>query len=319
MKQILITDGMAAEGVTILKNGKEINVELRKSTDPSELLAMIDRYDCLVVRSATKVTKDVIEKANNLKLICRAGAGVDNVDVEAASAKKIAVMNTASANSLAAAEHAIALLFSMFRNIPQAQQSMREQRWDRALFSGFEVTGKTLGVLGLGNIGRIVADRALGLRMNVLGFDPFVKSEADLPKEFQGRVKVASDLDSVLRSSDVVTLHLPLNKDTRGLLNKDRLSVMKDGSFLINCARGGIADENAVCDLLDSGKLKSAAFDVFEKEPVSFPNRLASHPKAIVTPHLGASTAEAQQRVALVAAQQIVNYFTNGDRTGVLN
>ena len=319
MTKILITDGLAADGQTILKGEKSFDLEVRKETPAPELLSIIGNYDCLVVRSATKVTKEVIERGTRLKLICRAGAGVDNVDVEAASAKKIAVMNTASANSLAAAEQTIALLFAMLRQIPEAQQSMREGRWDRAKFSGFELTGKTLGVLGLGNIGKIVADRALGLKMKVVGFDPFVKQSTQLPPELRNSVQLESSADAVLAAADIVTLHLPLNKETKGLLGREKLAKLKDGAWLVNCARGGLVDEDVVCDLLDSGKLKGAAFDVFKEEPVKFPNRLAAHPKAIVTPHLGASTAEAQLRVGITAAQQMVAFFTKGDRTGVLN
>lgn len=319
MAKILITDGLAADGVSILKSEKSFELDVRKETPVAELMNIIENYDCLVVRSATKVTKEVIEKAKNLKLICRAGAGVDNVDVEAASARKIAVMNTASANSLAAAELTIGLMFAMLRQVPQAQQSMREQRWDRATFSGFEVTGKTLGVLGLGNIGKIVADRAVGLKMNVIGYDPHVTQSTQLPAELRNTVKIETSIDAVLKAADIITLHLPLNKETKGMMNRDRLSLMKDGAWLLNCARGGVVDEDALCDLLDAGKLRGAAFDVFKEEPVKFPNRLAAHPKAIVTPHLGASTTEAQLRVGLNAAQQIVGYFTKGDRTGVLN
>lgn len=319
MTKILITDGLAADGLNILKAEKSFELDVRKETSAAELMNIIDNYDCLVVRSATKVVKDVIAKGSKLKLICRAGAGVDNVDVEAATGKKIAVMNTASANSLAAAEHTIALMFALFRQIPAAQQSMRESRWDRAIFSGFELTGKTLGVLGLGNIGRIVADRAVGLKMNVVGFDPMIKQSTQLPLELRNTVRLESSVDAVLKAADVVTLHLPLTKETKGMLGRDRLNALKDGAWLINCARGGLVDEDVVCDLLDSGKLRGVAFDVFREEPVKFPNRLAAHPKAVVTPHLGASTAEAQQRVGLTAAQQIVGFFTKDDRTGVLN
>lgn len=319
MPKILVTDGLAPDGVNILKSEKSFEIDVRKATDPEELLKIIGDYDCLVVRSATKVTKEVIEKGSKLKLICRAGAGVDNVDVEAATLHKISVMNTASANSLAAAEHTIAMLFAMLRQIPQAQQTMRESRWDRATFSGFEVTGKTIGVLGLGNIGRIVADRCVGLKMNVIGFDPFVKQSTQLPPELRNSMTLETSADEVLKKADIVTLHLPLNKETKGMLTRAKLDQMKDGAWLVNCARGGLVDEDAICDLLDSGKLKGVAFDVFKEEPVKFPNKLAAHPKAIVTPHLGASTAEAQLRVGLTAASQMVAFFTRGDRTGVLN
>lgn len=319
MTKILITDGLATDGQTILKAESSFQLDVRKETPAAELLQIIDQYDCLVVRSATKVTKEVIEKAKNLKLICRAGAGVDNVDVPAASARKIAVMNTASANSLAAAEHTIALMFALFRQIPAAQQTMRESRWDRANFSGFELTGKTLGVLGLGNIGRLVTERALGLKMKVIGYDPIITQSSQLPIELRNSVKLESNLETVLKSADVVTLHLPLANDTKNILNRDRLGLLKSGAWLINCARGNLVDEDAVCDLLDTNHLRGVAFDVFKSEPVQFPNRLAAHPKAVVTPHLGASTAEAQLRVGLCAAEQIVGYFTRNEKTGVLN
>ena len=319
MTKILITDGLAADGQTILKGEKSFELDVRKETSAAELLEIIGNYDCLVVRSATKVTKEVIEKGTKLKLICRAGAGVDNVDVEAATARKIAVMNTASANSLAAAEHTIAMMFSMARPIPDAHQSMREGRWDRAKFSGFELTGKTLGVLGLGNIGKIVADRAVGLKMNVIGFDPFVKQSTQLPVELRNSVTLETSVENVLAKADIVTLHLPLNKETKGMLGREKLAKIKDGAYLVNCARGGLVDEDVICEMLDSGKLKGVAFDVYKEEPVKFPNKLAAHPKAVVTPHLGATTAEAQLRVGITASQQMVAFFTKGDRTGVLN
>lgn len=319
MTKILITDGLAQDGLAILKQEKSFELDVRKATDAAELLKIIDGYECLVVRSATKVTKEVIDKAAKLKLICRAGAGVDNVDVKAATAKGIAVMNTASANSLAAAEQTIALLFAMFRQVPAAHASMIASKWDRANFSGFEVTGKTMGILGLGNIGRLVAERAVGLKMNVLGFDPMITQSTQLPLELRNSVKLERTADDVLKAADVVTLHLPLTAETKGILTKEKLLNMKDGSWLINCARGGLVDEGAVCDLLDSGKLRGVAFDVFKEEPVKFPDRLVSHPKAIVAPHLGASTAEAQLRVGTTSAHQITGYFTKNDRTGVLN
>jgi D-3-phosphoglycerate dehydrogenase / 2-oxoglutarate reductase len=319
MIKILVTDGMASDGVGILKSEVGFDLNLRKETPVSELMEMVADVDCLVIRSATKVTKEVLDKAKNLKLICRAGAGVDNVDVPAATQRKVAVMNTASANSLAAAEHTIALIFAVFKNIGQAHQSMKNEKWDRATFTGSELTDKTLGVLGLGNIGRVVADRAVGLRMNVVGYDPLVTQSTQLPVELRNKIKLEASIDSVLSQADAVTLHLPLTAETKNILSKERMQKMKDGAYLINCARGGLVDESAVCDLLDSGKLKGVAFDVFSEEPVKFPNRLTAHPKAVVTPHLGASTVEAQLRVGLTAARQIVGFFKNGDKTGVLN
>jgi len=317
--KILITDGMASDGLSILKSEKSFDLDVRKATEAEELLNIISQYDCLVVRSATKVTKEVLEKGKQLKLICRAGAGVDNIDMSAAKALKIPVMSTASANSLAAAEHAIALMFAMFRQIPHAHKTLQDGKWDRASFMGTEVTGKTLGILGLGNIGKLVAERALGLKMNVVGFDPLVKSDSSLPIFLRGHVKVENSVDAVLRQADVLTIHLPITPETKNFLNRDRLGFLKEGAWIINCARGGLVDESVVCELLDSGKIRGVAFDVFEKEPVAHPHCLVTHPKAIVTPHLGASTHEAQNRVGITAAQQITDFFIRGEQTGVLN
>lgn len=319
--KILITDGMAAEGVSILKSVPDFEVDLRKTTPVEELAQIIGGYDCIIIRSATTLTKDLIEKASSMKLIVRAGAGVDNIDVPAATSRKIPVMNTASANSLAAAEQTIALIFSVLRRIPQAAESLKAGKWDRESFKGFEVTGKTIGIVGLGNIGRIVAEKAVGLGMKVVGYDPVVKSLSQAPAlaRYDESVKIVATLDELLPICDIVTLHVPKNKDTANLFNSDRLARMKKGAFLINCARGGVVDEKAVIAAVDSGQLNGAAFDVFEKEPPVFPNPLFTHPKIVSVPHLGASTHEAQERVALTAARQIAGFFSKGDRTGVIN
>lgn len=300
--RILITDGLSAEAIALLRNKPGFTVDARKETSPETLLELIPKAEVLIVRSATKVTAPVLARAESLKLICRAGAGLDNIDVKAAEERGIAVQNTASANSNAAAEHTIALLFAMFRQIPQAHLSIQNQKWERASFSGNEVSGKTLGILGLGNIGQLVAQKALGLGMNVIGYDP-----RGIPSGLP--ITHTTSIDAVLSSADVLTLHLPLLPETRGLLSQNRLLQLKKGAWLINCARGGLVDEVAVCDLLDSGHLSGAAFDVFDQEPLTFPNRLAAHPKVITTPHLGASTVEAQQKVGITAAQQIIDFF----------
>ena len=320
--KILITDGLAKEGVEILQANPNFEIDLRKATPADELAKIIGGYDCIVIRSATTLTKELVEKASAMKLIVRAGAGVDNIDVPTATSKKIPVMNTASANSLAAAEQTIALMFSMLRNIPQASASLREGKWDRESFKGYEATGKTLGVIGLGNIGRIVAEKAVGLGMKVVGYDPVIKSLAQVPgklAKMDDCFKVVSTVDEVVKTAHIITVHVPKNKDTANLINSDRIAQMKDKSFVINCSRGGIVDEKAVIAALDSGKLAGAAFDVFEKEPPAFPNALFTHPKVACAPHLGASTFEAQERVALTAAAQMVGFFTRGDRTGVIN
>jgi D-3-phosphoglycerate dehydrogenase len=320
--KILITDGMAKEGVDILKANSSFEVDLRKATPADELAKIIGGYDCIVIRSATTLTKDLIEKASSMKLIVRAGAGVDNIDVPTATARKIPVMNTASANSLAAAEQTIALMFAMLRQVPQAAQSLREGRWDRESFKGYEATGKTIAVLGLGNIGRIVAEKCIGLGMKVVGYDPMVKSMSQV----QGRLakmddafKLVQTADEAITGANIVTVHVPKTKDTANLINADRIAKLKDKGFVLNCSRGGIVDEAAVIAAIDSGKLAGAGFDVFVKEPPEFPNPLFTHPKIACAPHLGASTFEAQERVALTAANQIVGFFTRGDRAGVIN
>jgi D-3-phosphoglycerate dehydrogenase len=320
--KILITDGMAKEGVDVLKANPNFEVDLRKATPPAELAGIIGGYDCIVIRSATTLTKELIEKATAMKLIVRAGAGVDNIDVPTATARKLPVMNTASANSLAAAEQTIALMFSMLRMIPQAAQTLREGKWDRDSFKGYEATGKTLGVIGLGNIGRIVAEKAIGLGMKVVGYDPMIKSLSQVPgklAKMDDAFKLVGTVDEVIAAANLVTVHVPKNKDTANLINADRIAKMKDKSFVINCSRGGIVDEKAVLAALDGGKLAGAAFDVFEKEPPVFPNPLFTHPKVVCAPHLGASTYEAQDRVAQTAASQIVGFFGKGDRAGVIN
>lgn len=320
--KILITDGMAKDGVEILKAQPGFEVDLRKATPAEELAGIIGGCECIVIRSATTLTKDLIEKASAMKLIVRAGAGVDNIDVPTATSRKIPVMNTASANSLAAAEQTIALMLSMLRMIPQAAQTLREGKWDRESFKGYEATGKTLGVIGLGNIGRIVAEKAVGLGMKVVGYDPVIKSMAQVPgklAKMDDAFKLVGTVDEVVSASNIVTVHVPRNKDTTHLIGAERIAKMKDKGFVLNCSRGGIVDEKAVLAAIDSGKLAGAAFDVFEKEPPVFPNPLFTHPKVVCAPHLGASTHEAQERVALTAASQIVGFFTKGDRTGVIN
>jgi D-3-phosphoglycerate dehydrogenase len=320
--KILITDGMAKEGVDILKQHSEFEVDLRKSTPADELAGIIGNYDSIIIRSATTLTKDLIEKASIMKLIVRAGAGVDNIDVPTATAKKIPVMNTASANSLAAAEQTIALMFAMLRSVPQAAQSLRDGKWERDSFKGYEATGKTIAVIGLGNIGRIVAEKCIGLGMKVVGFDPMIKTMSQVPGKL---AKMSEDftlvntVEEAMSRANMVTVHVPKNKDTSNLINADRIAKLKKPAFVINCSRGGIVDEKAVIAALDSGQLAGAAFDVFEKEPPVFPTPLAQHAKIAVAPHLGASTFEAQERVALTAASQIVGFFKEGSRAGIIN
>ena len=319
--RVLITDGMAPAGVDILKENGNFDVDLRKSTPADELKQIIGDYQSIVIRSATTLTQELIEQAANMKLIVRAGAGVDNIDVPVATEKKIPVMNTASANSLAAAEQTIALMFSLFRLLPQSYASMKEGKWDRASFKGYEVTGKVMGVIGLGNIGRIVAEKAVGLGMQVVAYDPFIKDLNAVPSLARHAevCRIVDSIDQVFETADVVSPHVPKTKDTQHLINADRINKMKKGSWVLNCARGGIADEDAVLAALDSGQLTGAAFDVYEKEPPNFEHPIFKHPKVVFVPHLGASTVEAQQRVALTAAQQMVDFFTKNSKAGVIN
>ncbi len=332
--KIIITDGFAKDGLNILQSHPGFEVDMRKATPAEELAKIIDQYDCIVIRSATKLTKELIEKASNMKLIVRAGAGVDNIDVPVATEKKIPVMNTASANALAAAEQTIALMFSMMRYLPQAAQSLRENKWDREVYKGYEVTGKTLGVIGLGAIGRIVAEKAIGLGMTVVGYDPMAKSKSQVqgPIGQSAAFTLVGTVDEVLAQANIITVHVPKNKDTQNLINAERIAKMKDKSWVINCSRGGIVNEKDVMAALkhpnwnmgakitiDSGKLLGAAFDVYEKEPPEFPNPVFQHPKVVCAPHLGASTFEAQDRVSTTAANQIIGFFSKGDRTGVIN
>ncbi len=309
--RVLIADGMAENGLDILRSQSEFKIDLHKAITSSDLLRVIPDYQVLVVRSATQVTSEVIAMAKSLKLIVRAGAGIDNINVAKASEKKIAVMNTASANSLAAAEHTLALLFALWRNIPQANQSLKEGRWDREKYKGQEISGKTLGILGLGNIGSIVAKKARALDMKVLGYDP-------VAPHIEG-IERAGSMEAVLQHCDVLSLHLPKSKSGRYLIGPLEFQQMRKGSSLIQCARGGLVDEEALLAALESGHLAGAALDVFEEEPPVGIRSLLNHPRVVATPHLGASTLEAQERVASTAAEQILGFFKKNEKKGIIN
>jgi D-3-phosphoglycerate dehydrogenase len=280
---------------------------------PEELKAIIGQYDGLAIRSSTKVTKDILDAATNLKVIGRAGIGVDNVDIPAASAKGIVVMNTPFGNSITTAEHAIALMFALARQLPEADASTQAGKWEKNRFMGVEVTGKTLGLIGAGNIGSIVADRALGLRMKVVAYDPFLSPERAVD---MGVEKV--ELDQLLERADFITLHTPLTDQTRNILSKENLAKTKKGVRIINCARGGLVDEVALKEALDSGHVAGAAMDVFVTEPAK-EHPLFGTPNFVATPHLGASTNEAQVNVALQVAEQMADYLVNGGVTNALN
>ncbi len=306
--KVLITDGLAKDGLAVLESAKELEVDVRKGISKEELLDIIKDFDAVVVRSATTVTSEIIDAGVNLKVIGRAGIGVDNVDVEAATKKGIVVMNTPEANAITTAEHTITLMLSLARRIPQAHSSISSGLWERSKFKGVEIYGKTLGCIGLGNIGKLVAERAMGLKMRVIAYDPFLTKEA---AKSLG-VELAT-LDELLEKSDVITIHTPLTSDTKDLINKDTFEKMKDGVLLINCARGGIVNEADLAQALDQGKIGGAAMDVYVSEPPEKDNPLFNVETGVVyTPHLGASTEEAQLKVGISIAEQIVDFLVNG-------
>ena len=303
--KILVSDKLSEKGVEILRNGG-FDVDVKTGMKPEELMKIIGEYDGLVVRSATKATPEILSAGRKLKVIGRAGAGVDNIDISAASKQGIVVMNTPGGNTVTTGEHTIAMMMALTRNIPQADALMKQSRWEKKALEGREVFNKTIGIIGLGRVGSVVASRAQGLKMNVIIYDPFITQEL---AEQQGYELVS--LDELYSRADYITVHTPKSKETIGLVNKDAFDKMKTGVMIINCARGGIISEKDLIDALDSGKVAGAAVDVFEKEP---PENwaLAQHPKVICTPHLGASTHEAQENVALAIADQIVDYLKNG-------
>ncbi len=310
--RVLVADEMSAAAVKIMSEAGLV-VDVKTGLPPAELGAIIGQYQGLAVRSATKVTEDILSKATSLKIVGRAGVGVDNIDLKAATAKKVLVINTPAGNAIAAGELAIAYIFALARKIPQSTASMKKGEWEKKKFMGVEVTGKTLGVVGFGNIGRQVAERAVGIRMKVLAFDPMVKSDAVAP----AGVAFAS-FDDVVAKSDFITMHLPLTPETRNLFGTASLAKMKKGSFLINCARGGVVDETALYEALKSGHLGGAALDVFEKEPCG-PLPLFELDNVLSSPHLGASTKEAQEKVAIELAEVFVDFFKSAKVRNAVN
>jgi len=313
MKRVLVSDSMAPEVAEILGNAPGIKVDVKTGMKPDELKAVIKDYDALIVRSATKVTSGIIEAAAKLSAIGRAGAGVDNIDIPAASKRGIVVMNTPGGNTVTTAEHAIAMMLSLARKIPQATASMKAGLWEKAKFMGNEYCNKTLGIIGLGRVGAVVADRAIGLEMNVIAHDPFISPEVG---EKMG-VKMVS-MDELYANSDFITVHSPLSRETKDLVNAGAFAKMKKGVFLIHCARGGIVNEKALYKALQAGHVAGAALDVFEEEPTKNMD-LIRLDNVICTPHLGASTDEAQTNVAIAIAHQIAAYFATGEIKGAVN
>jgi len=312
MPKVLIADKLSPAAVAIFRE-RGIEADVKTGLGKDELLKIVSNYDGIAVRSATKITADVIKASAKLKVIGRAGIGVDNIDVPAATAAGVIVMNTPHGNSITTAEHAIALMMALARELPAANASTQAGKWEKNRFLGTELTGKTLGLIGAGNIGAIVADRAKGLRMKVIAYDPYLSPERahDL-----GIEKV--ELNDLLARADFVSLHTPLTNETRNIISADAIGRMKKGARLINCARGGLVDERALKAALDSGHLAGAALDVFEEEPATA-NILFGSDKVVATPHLGASTAEAQENVALQVAEQISDYLLTGAITNALN
>ena len=310
--RVLISDQMDPKAEQIFRE-RGCDVDVITGQTPEELKAIIGQYDGLAIRSTTKLTKELIDAATRLKVVGRAGIGVDNIDIPAASLRGIVVMNTPFGNSITTAEHAIALMFALARQLPEADASTQAGKWEKNRFMGVEVTGKTLGLIGAGNIGSIVASRALGLRMKVVAFDPFLTPERAVEMGVE-----KADLDTLLARADFITLHTPLTDQTRNILSRENLAKTKRGVRIINCARGGLIDEEALKDALDSGHVAGAALDVFVNEPAR-QSPLFGTPNFISTPHLGASTDEAQVNVAIQVAEQLSDYLLSGGVTNALN
>ncbi|GAB3061272.1 phosphoglycerate dehydrogenase [Virgibacillus ainsalahensis] len=301
---ILVADPLSEDGIQPLRDTENMNIEIDTGLTPEELQEKIPAFDALLVRSQTKVTREIINHAKKLKIIARAGVGVDNIDLEAATENGIIVVNAPNGNTNSAAEHTMAMIMSLSRNIPQAYNALKNHQWDRKKYVGVELKNKTLGIIGLGRIGAEVAYRAKGQRMNVVAYDPFFTEE----KAEKMGIGYGT-LEDVLQQADFITVHTPLLKETKHMLNADAFALMKDGVQIVNCARGGIIDEDALYNAIVSGKVAGAAMDVFEEEPF-LDNKLLELPQVIATPHLGASTVEAQETVAVDVSHDVVSFLT---------
>src|SRR5499425_1523861 len=312
--KVLISDALSPAAVQIFRDrGVEVDFQPKLGADKKKLAELIDEFDGLAVRSATKVTPKVLERAKRLKVIGRAGIGVDNVDIPAATAKGIIVMNTPFGNSITTAEHAITLMLALARQIPQADASTQAGKWEKNRFMGVEITNKTLGIVGCGNIGSIVADRGHGLRMKVIAYDPFLS-----PERARALAVEKVELPELFKRADFITLHTPLTDKTKNIVDAAAIATTKKGVRIINCARGGLVDEQALRQALDSGQVAGAAFDVFIEEPATS-NPLFGHPNVVCTPHLGAATTEAQENVALQVAEQMSDYLLTGAISNAVN
>jgi D-3-phosphoglycerate dehydrogenase / 2-oxoglutarate reductase len=312
--RILVCDGLEKTGVDILRAAQGVTVDERPALSPEDLWSIIGEYDALIVRSKTRVTAELIDRATNLRVVGRAGTGVDNIEVAAATRHGVVVMNAAAGNTITTAEHTMAMLLALARQIPQAVESTRAGRWEKNKFTGVELMGKTLGIIGLGRIGSAVAQRARAFGMNVLACDPYFTQEAARELDIE-----MAPLDDVLRHSDFITVHTPLTDETRGIIDADAIDKMKPGVRLINCARGGLIDERALAEAIRAGRVAGAALDVFEAEPTPSDNPLLALGQVIPTPHLGASTTEAQLGVATMIAEQVLDYLKRGTVRGAVN
>ncbi len=310
---ILVSDSLSPKGVEVLERaGFSVSVKTKLSKE--ELLQEIPNYEGLVVRSATKVTKEVLEAGSRLRIVGRAGTGLDNVDSEAATRRGVVVMNTPGGNTITTAEHTMSMIAAMSRKISQATRSMKEGKWEKSKFMGTELYNKTLGLVGLGQIGSYVAKLAQGWSMNVIGYDPYLAVD----RAHQMGIEVV-ELADLFHRADVISVHTPLTNETRGIINSKTMADMKDGVMIVNCARGGIINEQDLCEALKTGKVAAAAFDVFEKEPVDPQHPLLGLDNFTCTPHIGASTEEAQENVAIGIAEQFVDYFKRGIARGAVN
>ena len=311
--KIFVADDVSDSGLQPLR-GAAFEVEKRTGLSKNELIEALAGCDGLIVRSETKVTADILEAAGSLRVIGRAGVGVDNIDVPAATMRGVVVMNAPDGNTITTAEHTIALLISLARSIPQANSSLKSGRWERKKFIGVELQGKTLGIIGLGRIGRVVASRARAMGMTIVAYDPFIAQEQARDLEIE-----LAPLDDVYARADFLTVHTPLTAETRGLIDKEVFAKMKPGARIINCARGGLVDEEALFEAITSGTIAGAALDVFTQEPPPSDHPLLKLDKVIVTPHLGASTTEAQEGVAFTVAEQMRDYLLTGALRGAVN
>ncbi len=315
MPRILVSDKLAEEGLNLIRSHSELDLEVSPGLTEEQLAQKVGQFDGLIIRSGSKVTAKVLANSGRLRAIARAGVGVDNVDIPAATDRGVLVMNTPDANTLSTAEQTIALLCAVSRHTVEACNSLRAGQWERSKYTGVQLAGKTLGLIGLGRVGKAVAARALGLEMTVIGYDPFVASGELLG----GRVRIVKELDELLAESDYISLHTPKTTQTANILNAEALAKCRTGVRIINCARGGLIDEAALAEAIGSGKVAGAGFDVFPAEPPPKDHPLLGLPQVVVTPHLGASTTEAQLAVSLQACEAMIAYLSSGQISGAVN